>query len=105
MSTTNARWTRCSCSSSGTTSSARRSGSSKARGGTEMTLVGACLHDLGDLSDGEAELVVGVVVVRPEPKAGIGAEVAQDLAFGELCVHCLELGRADGDGAAATRRV
>ena len=49
-----------------------------------MALIRAISHDSSDLGDGETELVVGVVVVRPEPQTGVGAEVAEDLPFREL---------------------
>src|SRR5512133_1888458 len=73
--------------------------------GAKMALVGAGFQDLGDLGDGEAKLVVGVVVVRAEPQAGVGTEVAQDLTLGELLVHRFEMRRAHRDGAAAAGRV
>src|ERR1700745_3749868 len=70
-----------------------------------MPLKCARLDDLGDLADCEPQLVVGVVVVRPQAETRIGPEVAEDLPLGELLVDGLELGRADGDSAAAPRRI
>ena len=67
----------------------------------EVLLVRATLDDLPDLLDREPQLVVGVVVVRAEADARIGAEVAEDLPLGELLVHGRELRHVDGDGAAA----
>src|SRR5439155_7272399 len=105
--TTRNAWTNCSCSSSATTRSARRSASGALEPGrsAEVALVGPRLDDLGDLLDGVMQLVVGVVVVRPKPEPGVGAEVAQDLPLSELPVHGFELRRADGHGAAAPGRV
>src|SRR5205085_11932254 len=54
----------------------------------------ARLEDLRDLVDGEADLVVGREVVRPEAKAGVGPVVADDLARGKLRVHGLEVRHA-----------
>src|SRR4051812_2940483 len=67
----------------------------------EMPLVCAISHDFLDLRNGKPQLVVGVVVVGAEPQAGVGSEVAEDLALGELLVDGLESGRARGDRAAA----
>src|SRR6266511_4564121 len=67
----------------------------------EVALVRARLDDLGDLRGRVPQLVVRVVVVRPEPQPGIRAEVAQNLPLGELRVHGLELRGADRDRAAA----
>ncbi len=69
--------------------------------GAEVPLVRPALEDLPDLRDREADVIVGVVVVRPEADAGIGTEVAEDLALAELLVHGGELRHVDGDGAAA----
>src|SRR6187200_1835481 len=66
-----------------------------------MALVRAAFDDLGDLPDRVPQLLVGVVVVRSEAEAGVGAEVADDLTLSELLVHGLEFGRSHGDGAAA----
>ena len=49
------------------------------RDGAEVALVRARLDDLADLRDHVPELVVGGVVVRPDPDAGAGTEVAEDL--------------------------
>ena len=64
-------------------------------------VVGAGLEDLADLVDREAELVVGGEEVRPEPDPGVGTEVAEDLALGQLAVDGREVGDVDGDGPAA----
>src|SRR5439155_21397615 len=48
----------------------------------EMSLVGSGFDDLRDLCGGLAKLLVGVVVVRPEPDSGVWTEVAEDLPFG-----------------------
>src|SRR5437867_737428 len=61
--------------------------------------------DLRDLLGREPELVVGVVEVRPEPKAGLGPAVDEDRARGELLVDRLEFGGLDDNGAAAPLRL
>src|SRR5207248_7185377 len=71
----------------------------------EVLYVRAGLDDLCDLRDGVPELVVGVVVMRPEPDSGFGTEVAENLPFGELAVDGFELGCADSDSAAAAGRI
>src|SRR4029079_14831854 len=53
----------------------------------------------------EGELLVGVVVVRPEAQGCVGAEVAEDAALTELLVHRLELRHAHRHRAAAARGV
>src|SRR4029453_11126648 len=83
----------------------RRTRVLEARSGAERALVRAGVEDLGDLCDGEPELVVGVVVVRTEAQAGVRPEVAEDLTFRELLVHRLEVRRSHRDGAAASRLV
>src|SRR5437879_3492042 len=70
-----------------------------------MPSVRAGLHDLNDLGGREAELLVRVVVVRPEPDARVGAKVAEDLPLGELPVDGLELGRTHRHSPAAAGRV
>src|SRR5438309_3696454 len=70
-----------------------------------MPLECAGLHNLRDLRGRIAELVVRVVVVRAEAKAGVGPEVTEDSTLGELGVNGLELRRADGDRPAAPSRV
>src|SRR5262245_17492875 len=67
-----------------------------------MALICAVAHDRGDLRDREAELVVAVIVVRPEAETGVGAEVAEDLALGQLLVDGLELRCANRDRSAST---
>jgi len=67
----------------------------------EVLLVRAGRDDLADLLDRESQLVVGVVVVRAQADSRIGAEVAEDLPFGELLVHGRKRRNVDGDGAAA----
>ena len=66
----------------------------------EVPLVGARLEDLADLLDDEADLVVRVVVVRPETDARVGTEVAEDLPLGQLLVHGGELRDVDDHRAA-----
>ena len=73
--------------------------------GAEVALERARLDDLADLRDHVPKLVVGGVVVRPDPDARARAEVAEDLALRELLVDGRELVDVDGDGAAAPLRV
>src|SRR5713226_7758625 len=74
-------------------------------GGAEPTLVCARGEDHADLGDHVLELLVGVVVVGPEPDSRARAEVADDLPLAELLVHGLEVRHVHGDGAAAAGRV
>src|SRR6187551_2649716 len=64
---------------------------------TGMTFVCAGAHDLVDLVDDVAQLVVGVEVVRADTDARAGAEVAQDLPVRELGVDGREFRHVDGD--------
>ncbi len=75
------------------------------RDGAEVTLVGARLENLADLLDREPELVVGREVVRPEPNAGIGTEVAEDSSLLQLGMHGRELRHAEHDRSSATSRL
>ena len=75
------------------------------RDGADVALERSRLDDLGDLADRVAQLLVGVEVVRPEPDARVGAEVAEDLPLHQLTVDRRELRHVDGHGAAAAARV
>ena len=67
----------------------------------EMTLVRAGLEDVGDLLDGEPDVVVAREVVRAEADTRIRAEVAQDLACLELGMDGRELRDTENDRPAA----
>jgi hypothetical protein len=62
-------------------------------------------HDLADLLDHVPELVVRGEVVRADPNAGTGPEVAEDLPLAELGVHGLEVRHVHRHRPSATKRV
>src|SRR5581483_5264579 len=75
------------------------------RDGADVPLVGARLDDLADLGDGVPDLVVRREVVRAEPDARVGPEVAQDLSLHQLAVDGWELGHVHRHRATAAARV
>src|SRR5207253_9866536 len=78
---------------------------SEARGRAEPALMRAGFEDVGDLVDREAELVVRREVVRPEPDARAGTEVAEDLPLRQFFVYRLEVRHVDDHGAAPPFRL
>src|SRR5689334_3353948 len=66
-----------------------------------MALIRAALDEVGELGDRVPHLVLRVEEVRaePDPSRGVGAEVADDPAHGELPMARRVVGRRDGDRA------